>query len=46
MDLETYKRLRRQALRLTRNSSDAEDLVQDALMAGMEADRADLPWLS
>ncbi|KRG71450.1 RNA polymerase sigma factor [Pseudoxanthomonas dokdonensis] len=46
MDLDTYKRLRSQARRLTSRDSDAEDLVQDALLAGVKADRSDLPWLS
>jgi len=46
MDLETYRQLRAQALRLTRRADEAEDLVQDTLLAGLGARRFDLPWLS
>ncbi len=45
MDLRTYQRLRAQARRLG-NAAEADDLVQDALLAGLQAGRADLPWLS
>lgn len=46
MDLDTYRQLRSQARRLARHADDAEDLVQDALVAGLEAQRADAPWLA
>ncbi len=46
MDLETYRQLRAQARRLTRDAADAEDLVQDALVAALQAGRADAPWLA
>ncbi|MEL1265579.1 sigma-70 family RNA polymerase sigma factor [Pseudoxanthomonas putridarboris] len=46
MDLDTYRQLRAQALRLCRRAEDAEDLVQDTLMAALAAGRCDLPWLS
>lgn len=45
MDLETYRQLRAQARRATRLPADAEDLVQDTLVAALRAGRADLPWL-
>ncbi|WP_368562759.1 RNA polymerase sigma factor [Pseudoxanthomonas sp. UTMC 1351] len=46
MDMETYRQLRAQAIRLTRRADEAEDLVQDTLLAGLEARRSDLAWLS
>lgn len=46
MNLDTYRQLRAQARRLARNASDAEDLVQETLLAAVVAERADLPWLS
>ena len=46
MDLSTYRTLRAQARRLARNAEDAEDLVQDVLVAALETGRNDLPWLS
>ncbi|WP_324288193.1 sigma factor [Pseudoxanthomonas sp. SL93] len=46
LDLETYRQLRAQALRLCRRAQDAEDLVQDTLLAALLAGRHDLPWLS
>lgn len=46
MDLDIYRQLRAQALRLTRRVDEAEDLVQDTLLAGLEAHRSDLAWLS
>jgi RNA polymerase sigma-70 factor (ECF subfamily) len=46
VDLPTYRTLRAQARRLARNADDAEDLVQDALVAALESGRNDLPWLS
>lgn len=46
MDLETYRQLQSQARRLARHAADVEDLVQDTLVAALEADRADAPWLA
>lgn len=46
MDLDTYRQLRAQALRLTCRVEEAEDLVQDTLLAALQAHRADLPWLT
>lgn len=46
MDLDTYRQLRAQALRLCRRAEDAEDLVQETLLAALRAGRCDLPWLS
>lgn len=46
LSLATYRRLRAQALRLCRRVEDAEDLVQDTLLAACLAGRHDLPWLS
>lgn len=46
MDLVAYRELRAQALRLTRHPAEAEDLVQDALLAALEAGRHDPAWLS
>ncbi len=46
MDLDTYRQLQSQARRLARRAADAEDLVQDTLVAALEADRADAPWLA
>jgi hypothetical protein len=45
MDLATYRRLRARARRLSRRAADADDLLQDALLAGIEAGRDDAPWL-
>lgn len=45
MDLATYRRLRARARRLSRHAADADDLLQDALLAGIEAGRDDAPWL-
>jgi RNA polymerase sigma-70 factor (ECF subfamily) len=45
MDLPTYRRLRARANRLSRRRADAEDLLQDALLAGIEAGRDDAAWL-
>jgi DNA-directed RNA polymerase specialized sigma24 family protein len=33
MDLATYRRLRARAARLSRRAADADDLLQDALLA-------------
>ncbi|GGD35584.1 RNA polymerase sigma factor [Pseudoxanthomonas indica] len=46
MDPATYTQLRQQAQRLCRRAADVEDLVQDALIAGLAAGRSDAPWLS
>lgn len=46
MDLDTYRELRAQARRLTRRADEADDLVQDTLLAALEAGRADPAWLS
>lgn len=45
MDLEEYRRLRNRARRHTRRGQDADDLVQDVLVAALEAGRFDAPWL-
>jgi len=44
--LAAYRQLRAQALRLCRRVEDAEDLVQETLLAACVAGRHDLPWLS
>jgi len=46
MELATYQNLQRQAQRLTRSAADAEDLLQEALLAGLRAGREDAAWLS
>lgn len=46
MDLALYRKLLAQARRLTRRDHEAEDLVQDALLAALEAGRSDPAWLS
>ena len=43
---EAARRLRAQALRLCRRADEADDLVQETLLAGVLAGRYDLPWLS
>ncbi len=45
MDLDAYRRLRARARRLSRRSADADDLLQDALLAALEAGRDDPEWL-
>ena len=45
MDLATYRRLRARARQLSRRAADAEDLLQDALLAAIQAGRDDAPWL-
>lgn len=45
MDLATYRRLRARAARLSRRAADVDDLLQDALLAAIEAGRDDGPWL-
>ena len=46
LTLAGYRQLRAQALRLCRRVEDAEDLVQETLLAACVAGRHDLPWLS
>ena len=46
MDLDLYRALRAQARRLVRRAEEADDLVQDALLAALEAGRSDPPWLA
>jgi RNA polymerase sigma factor (sigma-70 family) len=46
MDLDDYRRLRSQARRHSRRPQDADDLVQDVLVAALEARRFDEPWLA
>lgn len=45
MDIETYRQLHAQAARLSRSTADTEDLVQETLLAALQAGRADGPWL-
>lgn len=45
MNVEEYRRLRARARRHTRSAQDADDLVQDVLVAAIEAGRFDAPWL-
>lgn len=45
MDIATYRRLISQARRLSRSTADAEDLVQDVLLAALQAGRDDPAWL-
>jgi RNA polymerase sigma-70 factor (ECF subfamily) len=46
MDLDTLRALQRLARRHSRRPGDADDLLQETLLAGLQAGRADLPWLS
>lgn len=46
MDVADYRALLVQARRASRRADEAEDLVQATLLAGLEAGREDLPWLS
>jgi len=46
MDIAAYRQLLAQARRLTRRADEAEDLVQDTLLAALEAGRDDPAWLS
>jgi DNA-directed RNA polymerase specialized sigma24 family protein len=46
MDLATYRELRTQARRLSRRAADVEDLVQDTLLAALQAGRDDPAWLA
>lgn len=45
MDLASYRKLRARARRLSRRPEDADDLVQDVLLAALEAGREDPAWL-
>lgn len=45
MDIDTYRQLHAQAARLSRTTADTEDLVQETLLAALQAGRADGPWL-
>jgi DNA-directed RNA polymerase specialized sigma24 family protein len=45
MDLDAYRKLLARARRLSRRADDAEDLVQDTLLAALEAGRDDAAWL-
>lgn len=46
MDAATYASLRRQARPLVRDDAEAEDLVQDTLLAALLAQRQDARWLA
>ena len=46
MDIRTVQRLRREASALVSNAADADDLVQDTLLAALHAGRDDAPWLA
>lgn len=46
MDLDAYRRLQATARRCARRADEAEDLVQDALLAGLEQGREDPAWLA
>jgi DNA-directed RNA polymerase specialized sigma24 family protein len=46
MNLDCYRDLRSQARRLTRTPDEAEDLVQDTLVAALHAGRSDAAWLA
>lgn len=46
MDPAVYPALIAQARRHARRADEVDDLVQQTLLAGLEAGRADLPWLS
>lgn len=46
MDIDTYRALRQQARALARSAEDAEDLVQQTLLAALQANRSDAPWLA
>lgn len=45
MDLAAYRKLRSRARRLSHRPEDADDLVQDSLLAALEAGRDDAAWL-
>lgn len=46
MDLALYRELHAQAKRLSRRADEADDLVQDALLAALEAGRSEPEWLA
>lgn len=46
MDIATYRDLLALAKRQSRRADEAEDLVQQTLLAGLEAGRDDPPWLA
>ena len=46
MDLDAYRRLQATARRCARRADEAEDLLQDALLAGLEQGRDDPAWLA
>ncbi|WP_242106947.1 RNA polymerase sigma factor [Luteimonas aquatica] len=46
MEPDSYLRLRAQARGLARTEADAEDLVQEALLAALRAGRSDAAWLA
>ncbi|MBB5206584.1 RNA polymerase sigma factor [Chiayiivirga flava] len=46
MDIDTIHALRRMATRVTASAADADDLVQDVLLASLQSRRNDLPWLT
>ncbi len=46
MNTDTYQALRAQARRLTRVAEEAEDLVQNTLLAALQARRSDPAWLA
>ncbi|MCL1635585.1 sigma-70 family RNA polymerase sigma factor [Luteimonas sp. SX5] len=46
MDLALYRELHAQARRVSRRADEAEDLVQEALLAALEAGRAEPEWLA
>lgn len=46
MDLDGYRALRRESRRLSRRAADVDDLVQDTLLAALEAGRDEAAWLA
>lgn len=46
MDIDTYRQLRHLAAGLTRNEAEVDDLVQDVLLAALQAGRSDIAWLT
>lgn len=46
MDIETYRQLRQLATGLTRSHAEVDDLVQDVLLAALQAGRTDMAWLT
>lgn len=45
IDFISLRKLRMQALRLSRSAEDADDAVQETLLASIQHGRSDLPWL-